>query len=226
MEVKLDSNVSKIKKRISDLAKTQLPFATARMLSDLAKQVTRAELTAFPKILDKPTPFTMKSIGTVSAKKSSLVAKVFMKDITAAYLMPYEFGGVHMLNKGNKYLFEPGQGQANQYGNLPRNKLASLKSRPDIFIGPVKTKDGVINGVWQRITDKSKVTMLTVKQSGRYGRLGKLNTSGHLKLLIRFADNKPVTQELHYMDRAKEVIKIGFYPAMNSALTQAIATAK
>ena len=34
----------------------------------------------------------------------------------------------------------------NAYGNLPRNKLKQLQGKPNIFIGPIKTKRGIISG--------------------------------------------------------------------------------
>ncbi len=30
----------------------------------------------------------------------------------------------------------------NQYGNLPKSKLASLRAKPNVYIGPIKTKSG------------------------------------------------------------------------------------
>lgn len=228
MQINISSNIAQMQKRLNDLAKKQLPFATARALSDLAKQVQVAETAALPKVLDRPTPFTMKAIGTVSANKYNLVAKVYMRDITAAYLEPYEFSGPHMLNKGNKALLVPVMSKTNQYGNLPRSRLKTLLAKPNVFIGTIKFgKSGqTISGVWQRPT-------VGVRRDGRKGTKGNTMTGNTragmqtgLKLLIRFEDNEPVKQRLHYMDRAKKIIKVGFYPAIEKALKQAMATAR
>ena len=61
-------------------------------------------------------------------------------NIAAEYLTPFEDGGVHKLN--GSALHNPKSIKLNKYGNLPRNKLSSLKAKNDTFIGE-------LNGVFQ-----------------------------------------------------------------------------
>src|SRR5471030_2253858 len=124
--------------------KKQVPFATAQALTSVVRQIANAEKTAFQRKLETPTPFTVNSVGSVGARRDNLTAKVFVRDIAAGYLEPFEFGGVHKLN--GQALLNPKNIKLNKFGNLSRNKLTQLKAKPNVFIGDV---DGV-NAVWQR----------------------------------------------------------------------------
>jgi hypothetical protein len=105
-------------------------------------------------------------------------------------------------------LLKPINQPVNQYGNLPRNKIAQLKARADVFVGKVKGKGGVeIDGVWQRIP----------AAKGR---------PASMKLLVRFANAHPATQQLNYRQRAEDLIKANWNAEMGRALARAIATAR
>ena len=162
-------------------------------------------------------PFTLKSVRVQGARKSNLEAKVFVMDKAASYLMPYEVGGVHKLN--SRALLNPKDIRLNQYGQLPRATLANLRSRPDIFIGPVKTAKGTINGVWQR-----SVVAPVIGKGGR--KLRKTNTTGKLKLLIRFGDALPVKHLWNYRQIAREVVRETFQAELKKALADALRTAR
>lgn len=221
-EVSIRSNLKEIEKKLDALARQQLPFATAQALTALAKIVQADEQANMHKVLDRPTPFTINSVAVRRASKSSQEATVFVKDIAAAYLDPYEFGGKNRLN--SRALLKPVDLSVNQYGNLARAKLAQLKARSDIFIGPVKMRSGqVINGVWQRSMERA--TVATAKGKSRITRRG-LNDSGKLKLLIRFEDAHEVTQHLGWFALAERVVAANFSREFGRALARALATAR
>ncbi|TCG02838.1 hypothetical protein BZM27_52900, partial [Paraburkholderia steynii] len=85
--------------------------------------------------------------------------RVFVKDIAAAYLEPFEFGGNHkLLGAGRTWLNPKDKTLLNQYGNFCKTALKRLQARPDIFIGSIKTSSGeTIGGVWRR-PPSAKVT--------------------------------------------------------------------
>jgi hypothetical protein len=231
LTINVRSNIKQFEKKLSGLAWKQLPFATAQALTTIAKKAADAEKANESKVLDRPRPFTQNSIRVAGATKLSQSARVFMMDIAARYLEPYEFGGRNRLN--GKALLKPVDAvkDLDQYGNLPRNFMRSLKGRKDIFIGTVRTKRGSVSGVWQRSAAEG-ATSVPVARVGRDGkvRMGKtkkaLNTSGHLKLLIRFADSHPVTQYLDWFGVAQRVVAKEFNREFGRALARAIATAK
>ena len=226
MMINFAGEMNRLQKQISGVALQQLPFATAQTLSELAAQIKDAEKAALHTEFDRPTPFTVNSVGSTKATKKKLWAVVYVKDIAAAYLDPYEFGGLNMLN--SKVLLKPVDQKLNQYGNIPRNTIAKLKARSDIFVGPVKTKSGeVIEGVWQREASSAKVTKTKKDKSISVSltRRG-LNRSGHLKLLIRFSAAHVATQHWHYRDRAYRIAKSNFNAVMGRNLAVAIQRAK
>jgi hypothetical protein len=222
--ISVSADLRSLTRALNDLEKKQLPFATANALTALAKRVQEAEKAAMPKVFDRPTPFTVNSIGVKAALKNRLEALVFVKDIAASYLMPYEFGGNHKLIGSGKTWLEPKDfALLNQYGNFSRSTLDRLKGRTDIFIGTIKTKSGEsIGGVWQR-----PAAVQVVKRSGKRGvALRGVNKTGHLKLLIRFGDARPVKQHLDFRIRAQAVASATFKAEFAKAMAQALATAR
>lgn len=203
--ISVRSNVKEITKKLSALAYKQVDFATARALTRLAKEVQAAEKANLQRTFKHPKPFTVNAIGMRGATKRTLEAKVFVRPTAAKYLRPYETGGVHVVP--GRALLNPKDIRLNRYGQLSRGTMKRLRARPDIFIGPIKTVQGKIDGVWQRTK--------AVK-----------GTPSRLRLLIRFGDALPVIQQLHYGERAKQIVQTRFNAVFGAEMAKAIATAK
>jgi hypothetical protein len=151
---------------------------------------------------------------------------VYIKDIAAQYLKPFEDGGAHFLG-GKRGLLVPINAATNQYGNLSRGTLAKLKGRPDVFVGAVKTKSGEsINGVWQRVATKSVISARVSGRGGKQVRLRKLNDTEHLKLLIRFSDPKSVRQHLGWGRTAQATVRSFWRRDFDAAMRKAMASKK
>lgn len=121
----------------------QLPFATAKALTDLAKDVQAEEKGQLPKHIDRPTPFTQRAFGVRRATKRQLESRVFIKRIQQEYLRIQIEGGTRTI---------PGAGtgvpfvrKLNRYGNIPGRRKGLLKAGE--FIANIKG----ISGVWKRI---------------------------------------------------------------------------
>jgi hypothetical protein len=205
---------------LADFQKKQIPFATALGLTSLAKAVQADEAIGIKSTFKSPTPFTQNAFAIIPATKSSLIASVFSKDAQSQYLEPFVDGGTHFLG-AKKGLLVPKSINLNQYGNLARNKLASLKADPTIFIGPVKTKSGIINGVWQRQTVKQ-----VARRRKAAGMAKQDNPKGGLKLLIRFEDPLPVNEHLDFYGRGQRFIEANAEAILGAALEQALTTAR
>ena len=199
------SNVKEISKTLTALAYKQVEFATALALTDLAKQVQKAESDNIKATFKHPKPFTVNAVGMRGATKRNLTAQVFVRPIAAKYLAPYEGGGTHELP--GRAVLNPKDIRLDHYGQLTRATLKRLKARPDVFIGAVKTAAGMVNGVWQRTKPKR-------------------GQPGGLKLLIRFGDALPVNKQLNYGAHAKMIIDRGFNMAFSRAMARAKATAR
>ncbi|WP_243468560.1 hypothetical protein [Paraburkholderia sp. PGU19] len=203
LSVKAD--IRKVAKALDDMARKQLPFATAQAINATAEKVRLAQRDNMREVLDEPTPFTLNSVAIKRATKSKPTALVYVKPVAAAYLLPYEIGGKNKLN--SKALLKPINAKVNQYGNLPRNLVKRLASKPNTFIGKVKTKRGLIDGVWQR----------TKKTRGK---------AGGLKLLVEFTDAHEARQRLDYRGVGKRVVAATFRIELDRAVAKALATAR
>ncbi|ENA1760196.1 hypothetical protein ABF236_000838 [Yersinia ruckeri] len=200
--------------------KKQIPFATAQALTSVARKIAVAEKVAFQRHLENPTPFTVNAVGASGARRDNLCAKVFVRDIAAGYLEPFEFGGVHKLN--GKALLNPKNLKLNKYGNLTRNKMSQLKAKDNVFVGDV---DGV-NGVWQRKkVSKGKKNKKRQKRSANGTHRPRVKQRAP-KLLIRFGDALTVKPTLGYRDRASIMAAALMPGELTKAIQNALATAK
>ncbi|EOG8130199.1 hypothetical protein ACLIVN_001081 [Klebsiella pneumoniae] len=197
----------------------QIPFATAQAMTAVVRQIAAAQKVALGRKLESPTPFTVNSVGSSGgARKNDLRAKVYVRDIAAGYLEPFEFGGVHKLN--SSALLNPKNIKLNKYGNVPRNKLSQLKTKSNVFIGDVNN----VNAVWQRRKPKPPKRK-RAKRSPNGTRRPKPKQRPP-KLLVRFGDALPVTPVLGYMDRSKAMAEALMPAALSRAIADAIKTAK
>lgn len=196
----------------------QIPFATAQAMTSVVRDIAAAQKVALGRKLESPTPFTVNSVGSAGARKNNLRAKVFVRDVAAEYLEPFEFGGEHKLN--SQALLNPKNIKLNKYGNMPRNKLSQLKAKPNVFVGEVNGVDAV----WQRRKPK-KAKKKRARRSANGTRRPKRKQRAP-KLLVRFGDALPVTPTLDYMNRSRSMAA-GFMPgALSRAIEEAIRTAK
>lgn len=224
--INIRSNVKAFEKKVAAAAFKQIPFATAQALNAIAKEVIAAEQKNEHVVLDRPRPFTTSALTVRRATKVTMQATVFMKDITAAYLEPYEFGGRNKLN--SKALLKPVEAvkDLDQFGNLPRNFLRKLKGRKDIFIGGVRTKAGIVQGVWQRDTSVDIELPLVTRTGKLRTPKARMNTSGKLVLLVKFDDAHQVKQHLDWFGVAQRTVARTFNREMGKALARAIASAR
>lgn len=215
LQINIGSNIATASKNMGGAALQQLPFATARALTELARLAQAAEKKALPEVFDRPTPFTLNSIAVVPARKNKPIATVYVRGIAEKYLEPYEEGGTQFL--GNKRsLFVPVKAPVNSYGNLPKNALAAYLSRSDCFVADVKTKQGTFKGLYQRPT--------VGKIKGKGSKLA--NRTNKTILLVIFEPPRQTTIKLRFGDRAQQVVKKNFNAIFGRELAKALATAR
>lgn len=222
MQIELKTDLRAFTKGMAEVQKKQLPFAMASALTMTAGRVGLAWQDTMRADLDRPTPFTINSVAVRGARKSDLVATVYVKDIAAAYLEPFVEGGLHYLGQ-KKGILAPKAVPLNAYGNLPRSKLAALRGKPGVFVGPVRLKSGqVISGVWQR---KGPAVKATGKRRERRSAQPPEGVRA-LTLLIRFSDPLPVKQRLPFNAVALDTVRRVFDAQFAKAFAGALATAK
>jgi hypothetical protein len=84
----------------------------------------------------------------------------------------------------------------------------------------VKGKNGPIRGVWQ----KPYVAPLGAKKGARIPRGA--NTTGKLRLLIRFGDAIRVKERLNYIPLGRHLVAMLYAPEFTKAMAAAMATAR
>ena len=227
MEISFRPNYKQLERMLSEAANKQLPYATATALTELAKQAQASERDNLDVKLENPTPFTKNSIRVRAARKDDLEAVLYVQDIAAAYLEPYEFGGMHKLIGRGVTWWNPKHIQLDQFGNIPKNALKALMARSDVFVGKVKTKQGMVDGVWWRSPKPA-----TAKRRLKRGALKHIQETsrskaiGSLVLIARFGDARPVKQRLNYREVAQQLMIKRFDKEMGRALAKAMASAR
>lgn len=187
---------------LSNFGRTQLPIATATALTRTAQRGQSEVVGGMTSVFDRPTPFTMRSIGIETAKKTRLEARIFVKDQQSEYLRPQEVGGIRQPKK--TALVTPAIIRLNRYGNIPHKGLARAKAKTGkggkslVFVGTVNG----IGGFWQRGKDNE------------------------LSLLARFDGPKQVTPHPFFFPAVGRVMGRGFERDLGEALEWAMRTAR
>lgn len=199
--IRVTSDIGRLRARLSDVARKQIPFATALALTRTAQAAQVAVTRSMPSVFDKPNPFTMRAVAIQPATKAKPEARVFVRPVQAEYLRLEETGGVRTPKR--KALVMPAAARVNQHGNLPRGAMRTLKARKDVFVGQVNGT----GGVWQRPARKGK---------GRQG--AKLAP----KLLISFQPRAKYQPRFGFNNRVERVVRATIGPALREALTKAM----
>lgn len=162
MQISVNTDISQALAKLKDYPTKQLPFAIASALTDTATQVQNLLTNKLPEYFDRPTPYTMRAIGIERATKAKLQARIFIKSDQLKYLTFGIDGGTRFPPK--RAIPIPVDQGTNQYGNLPRGKIASLLARKDVFSGVV----GGIAGIWQRKAGDKLVLLISWKPKASY----------------------------------------------------------
>ena len=149
MRITISNDFNKLFKDLNDIQKKQIPFATARALSQTASLGVTASVSQAKKDIDRPTPFTLRGFASLNASKSNLQAHVFIKPIQAEYLKYQIDGGTREDKKGSPVIAPGKKLKLNQYGNIGRYRLRG-KSSKKIFV----SDDGVI---FERLRDSINI---------------------------------------------------------------------
>lgn len=206
-----------IERRLSGIAKTQMPFAAALGINDVAGQIAEAERSALNRDIDRPTTFTTRGLTTQRATKRKLVGVVGFKPVQAEYLGLQATGGTRRAKR--KAVVVPVNQRLNKYGNMPKGAIKRALARPDTFSGTVKG----VAGIWQR----PKVGKRRTKAGGAgTGAAGTVGARKGLKLLVAYRDAVSYSPRLKFVPRAHRLARSEIGPAIARRLAQAVKTAR
>jgi hypothetical protein len=147
------SNIREVVSDVNARFVSQVPFATARALTQVAQIVQREVTASLPSIFDRPTPFTMRAVQIIPATKTSMTSTVYILPQQAQYLGLEIAGGVRL--PANVAIPVPVDIPLNRYGSMSPNIVAQLLRRADCFSGTVHGHPGI----FQRVAG-GKVIML------------------------------------------------------------------
>ena len=159
------SNTKQLTAHLNRIQRKQIPFATAKALTQTAFDVKRTLQNALPRRLDRPTKGIINSVQVDKATKYNVTARVGFaglgfgktawKESPAKIMRRHIKGGTRYPNK--RAIAVPVKQRTNKYGNLPRNKISKLLGeKAKYFSG---TPKGMSNaGIYQR--QKKKLKML------------------------------------------------------------------
>ena len=148
----------------------QLPAVQSRIAADtlttLAVQSKENQEQLLPRDLDRPTPFTLRSMVSYRASTTRLESGVFVKDRQAEYLHRLTGTGQRVRRPRGRAIFIPAKAQrTNRYGNMPRARRRSALSSAQTF---TRTRGGRV-GVYRR-NGKGLERLGTFATETRYNR--------------------------------------------------------
>lgn len=190
--IRFRSNGDRLARRLSDIGRRQLPFATAKALTLTAKDGADEVKLRLAARLDRPKRFTVNAPTIIPAKKTRPVASVILKggerSPVAKYLEPLDRGGrrrhkpfeLKLISLGlmasDEYAV-PGRGvRLDRYGNISRAALRKMiagaaaggGSAGSYFVPSVTTGAGLARGIWKRGARGVEPVLIFVKDDPTY----------------------------------------------------------
>jgi hypothetical protein len=225
-EIKLEG-IKETQKMLDDLARKQIPFATAKALNAIAKEVKAAEVQEMKKVFDRPTPFILNGMYIFPALKTRQVVEVGFKDKQAKSIAPHIEGGDRPMKRSEILLgrrwWTPGAGaRKNQYGNISSGQITQVLSVLKRSADP-----------YQNITPRSKrrnkkprdYFMLKWQKGKLRPGVWEKQKSG-VKPILMFIDEPQYRGRFHFFKIAQAVVASKWKAIFNEALAQAIRTAR
>jgi hypothetical protein len=224
IQISIETDIRAVAMMLDRARKVAVPAASRMAVNDLAFRIMRAERRAAGTVFEHPRPFTQNAFLVRQAARGSggeAAALVYTRLEAEKYLMPYEFGGDHVLP--GEALLVPVDMRTDAYGQIPKGAIGRLKARKDVFVGKV----GSVMGFWQRIPVKGLTKEGHVKRGKGAGKQPVNKRTGKryrtiLKLLIRFGNVEPVKKHLNFETRAKAIIEENFQHVFATALRKAL----
>lgn len=168
ISVKLTVDFDDIAKNMTDIQKSQVPFAAMLTVNELAKNVAmKVVRDSMSDSFDRGATAWSKgaSLYTPTRSKSNLRAQVYLKG-NRGYLPKLMEGGVVTPLEGMRSLIQPitKNYKVNKYGNVPRNTLKRLSSnKRKYFYGrPGNSKSNTF-GLYERPRKKGDKFKLLIK---------------------------------------------------------------
>jgi len=209
--VKIKADFKKVKRWLSKVEKKQIPFATARAITQTLQIAKKDVLRQLNKDIDRPTSFTRRGFRVTRAEKSTLTGKLFILPQQEAYLRFQIFGGVR-LPKGQAIALPPAKKMAggvrrDKFGNVPR----AQRARQLLAKGAVSAKLGGVAGIW-KIPKK--------------GKSGKVRKGQRTQLMLAYTSKAVYRKRYRFFERGQNSIRVHWPDIFSKSFRDALRTAR
>lgn len=197
--VNVSSDIKNVIKRLNDLEKKQVPFATALALTNVGKQIKQEERNEMERVFDRPTAYTLNSLYLKKATKRDLTVRVLLKDrvnrgnAANTYLNPQIYTGQRRLKGFEKLLQARGvlpegyyavpakRTKLDRHGNIATRMLTQIikatKPRSESSTGRrtqlrfivLDEKPGQAGGIFAMTADQRLYPVLIFVKRAQYG---------------------------------------------------------
>jgi hypothetical protein len=185
MRIDIRDNIKEVTKGLSSMQKKQIPFATMLALNDTAFALHKTYKKQTLQKFDSPTTFTQKGFRVEKAKKTNLVAVVYVDKTREDYMKLQVDGGIRT-PKNSAIVIANSNNSTSiaRYpsGNIKKGAYNKLKRNTDkYFFGKPKGDQGS-EGIWERYGRESSGTSAGQK----IRQVAKLTKMGRYKALYPF----------------------------------------
>ena len=218
--INVKQDIQPVIDNLNFLFRDQVPYATARALTEMAKLTQKELKRVAPNQIDRPTAFTLRAFKYYSATKRRPEAAVYIEPIQEQYLQHIISGGPRYPKGGRTAI--PANIALNRYGNIPGRKRGIIRNKRQ-FIANI---NGLL-GIWERAP--------RVKTRTKTGRKRKLkaehvatNKANHDKVILIAKIKSKVDYEksFKYFEQTEKFVRDNIARLFKKELEKAIASAK
>lgn len=238
IQINITHELDQLRKKLNNIERQQIPFATAKALTETGKKVKAAEVGQMKKVFDRPTKFTLNSLFLDRATKKDLVATVWLKDWAlkgtpaTKYLAPQIMGGQRKL-KGFEVLL-------NARGILPDGYYAvpSRKARKDAYgninkglLNQILSYSGAQRDQAQNTKQgkkrQTKAKFVVLDRNGsKPGGIWQIDKSNNLYPILIFVKKPKYNERFDFFGTAQKTIDKHLKEELRKSIAYSLKTAK
>ncbi len=218
ISINVSADVRRATAMLDEAARKQVPFATAKALTSLAKLGQRAAQDEMQKVFGHLVGFTKQGIAIEAARKDTLQSRVFIRPLQAQYLGLEIAGGTRTPGNNTRIasraLTLPGVGaRLGKAGSLPRGYVAKLAAMAE-------AKTGLRKG-----TTVVKFSGSGPNGKGPGGFFLRL-PNHHIQRLISFEASAQYQPKFDFEPTVRAVVAANVQGVVGAAVASALATAR
>lgn len=211
IQIKIKADTKQVKRFLRNVHKKQIPFATARAITQTLQVASKDVLRQLDKDINRPTPFTRRAFRVDGAKKDTLRGRLFILPKQSAYLKWAIFGGVRR-PKGTALALPPakpmpGGVKLNRFGNVPRSQQARALLAKGAFSATI----GGVAGIWK---------------SAAKTRSGKIRKGSRMRLLLAYEPQAVYRPRYRFFERGQNSIRVHWPKIFERSFRSALRSAR